>query len=274
MGYRRKPKRQYSRSRGSRLRLATLKTRKWGVVTYPKGTKPIVVEVKVEGVADKNPAVQTLVIKEGLGVKEEAEIPLLVEALKEKAKRELAVDQKAEFSIHFPKTRKKPVKFVAVGEQPLQPRIVLHPLSREISEQLKEDIKKEWEKHPKRKTATDLEAMAYLSSASLVAPLDREHTRIYLHLARKYLKSKGWKKFKGGMAFLESYRSLSDYEKHLLQRLKDWIWKQQQKDLAERRKRAKQLLKELCPGGKIRSAGRGKGAGFGKGKGPVGVPKR
>jgi hypothetical protein len=246
LSYRRKSRRQYSlRKKGSRSRLVTLKTRKWGVIAYPKGTKPVVVEVKIEGAVGKNPSVQTVVIKEGLGVKRETEIPILVKALREKAKRELAADQKAEFSIHFPKTRKKPVKFVAAGTQPLQPRIIYHPHGGEPPRQLKEDIKKEWKKHPKRKTATDLEALAYLSSSSLTAPLDGEHTRIYLYLSRKYLKSKGWKKFDGSMAFLKEHKLLSDYEKRLLQKLKDWIWKQQQKDLAERKRRAKRLLKEV-----------------------------
>lgn len=32
--------------------------------------------------------------------------------------------------------------------------------------------------------------------------------------------------------------------------------------------------KPTCPGGKIRSGGKGRGLGTGKGRGPVGIPKR
>jgi len=248
-----------------------LKTRKWGVIKYPKGTRPVVIEAKIEGMIGRRPYVRTVVIKEGVGITKETDIPVIIKMLQEKTKNELPADTKAEFSIHFPKTRKKPVKFVAIGGQPLEPRLVVPSGGFDIPEELREDIKKEWKKHPNRRTATDLEAMAHLMSASALGPLDAEHTRIYLYLARKYLKSKGWKNFKGSMAFLNEYKSLSENEKRLLQKLKDHIWKEQQKDLAERRKRARQLAK-ACPGGKIRSGGKGLGLGSGRGKGPIGVP--
>ena len=270
----RKPAGSRYRPKRKNVATATLKTRKWGAVTYPKGTKPVVVEVKIEGLVNRRPAVQTFVWKEGIGIKNESEISELAKALSEKARRELPADQKAEFSIHLPKTREKPVKFVAVGEQPLEPRLVVPSGGFDIPDELREDIRKEWKKHPNRKTATDLEAMAHLMSTSALGPLDSEHTRIYLYLARKYLKSKAWRSFKGSTAFLNEYKSLSENEKRLLQKLKDHIWKLQQKDLAARKRHAKQLLKEVCPGGKIRSMGTGKGKGFGKGKGPVGVPKK
>lgn len=248
-----------------------MKTRKWGVIKYPKGTRPVVIEAKIEGMIGRRPYVRTVVIKEGVGITKETDIPVIIKMLQEKTKNELPADTKAEFSIHFPKTRKKPVKFVAIGGQPLEPRLVLPSGGFDIPEELREDIKKEWKKHPNRRTATDLEAMAHLMSASALGPLDAEHTRIYLYLARKYLKSKGWKNFKGSMAFLNEYKSLSENEKRLLQKLKDHIWKEQQKDLAERRKRARQLAK-ACPGGKIRSGGKGLGLGRGRGEGPIGVP--
>ena len=248
-----------------------MKTRKWGVIKYPKGTRPVVIEAKIEGMIGRRPYVRTVVIKEGVGITKETDIPVIIKMLQEKTKNELPADAKAEFSIHFPKTRKKPVKFVAIGGQPLEPRLVVPSGGFDIPEELREDIKKEWKKHPNRRTATDLEAMAHLMSASALGPLDAEHTRIYLYLARKYLKSKGWKNFKGSMAFLNEYKSLSENEKRLLQKLKDHIWKEQQKDLAERRKRARQLAK-ACPGGKIRSGGKGLGLGRGRGKGPIGVP--
>ena len=268
--YRRRTGKQYSRK--NRIQLESLKTRKWGVVKYPKGTKPVVIEAKIKGsLGRRGTYVQNIVIKEGVGITKDTDIPVVIRLLQEKAKNELPADVEAEFSIHFPKTRKKPIKFVAVGGQPLEPRLVLPSGGYDIPEDLREDIKKEWKKHPNRKTATDLEAMAHLMSASAIGPLDTEHTRIYLYLARKYLKSKGWKRFKGSMAFLNNYKSLSENEKRLLQRLKDNIWKEQQRELAERRKRARQLAK-ACPGGKIRSAGKGLGLGRGRGKGPIGVP--
>jgi len=37
---------------------------------------------------------------------------------------------------------------------------------------------------------------------------------------------------------------------------------------------AKQVRVPKCPGGKIRSYGRGRGLGTGKKRGPIGVPKR
>jgi len=271
----RKPAGSQYRPKRKNVAVATLKTRKWGAVTYPKGTKPVVVEAKIEeGTIGRRQRsyVRTVIIK-GVGITKETDIPIVQHLLREKAKNELPADAKAEFSIHFPKTRKKPVKFVAVGGQPLEPRLVAPFGGYDIPEEMREDIKKEWKKHPNRKTATDLEAMAYLHSLSAIGPLDTEHTRIYACLMREYLKSKG-KKFKGKLAFLNEHKSLSEYEKRLLQKLKDRIWNAQQRDLAERRKRAKRLLKEVCPGGKIRSMGMGRGKGFGKGKGPVGVPKK
>lgn len=33
-------------------------------------------------------------------------------------------------------------------------------------------------------------------------------------------------------------------------------------------------LAKKCPGGKIRSGGKGKGKGYGKGRGPIGKPKK
>jgi hypothetical protein len=226
--------------------METLRSRKWGIVKYPKGTKPVVVEVTSIVGATKGVKAhrETVVLKEGLGIKRKEDVPALIKALEEKVKKELPIDAKAEFSIHFPKTRKKPVKFTTVGGLPSEPRILYFTGGYDIQEELKEDIKKEWKRHPKRKTATDLEVMAYIMSASGAGPLDGYHTRIYLHLFRKYLKSKGWKKFEGSMSFLNEHKSLSDYEKRLLQGLKDWIWKRQQKDLAERKRHAKKILKE------------------------------
>ena len=241
--YRKHASKQYSRKvarktvKTRRARFERVKTRKWGEITYPKGTKPVVVEVSFNGG-------QPLIIS-GLGIKSEKDVEIIKRALIRKAEKEIPEDRKVEFTIHFPKTRRKPIRFVTVGGQPVQPRIIYHPKGFTIPEELKKDIKEEWRKHPRRKTATDLEAMAYLMSASGAAPLSPEYSRIYLHLARKYfIRKHGAKAIKGGLSFLNQYRSLSDFEKRELQKLKDWIWKQQQKDLKERMKVAKQLKKE------------------------------
>lgn len=47
MVYRKNVKQQYDRHKPSVKGLAKIKTKRWGEVLYPKGTKPIVAEVKV-----------------------------------------------------------------------------------------------------------------------------------------------------------------------------------------------------------------------------------
>lgn len=37
--------------------------------------------------------------------------------------------------------------------------------------------------------------------------------------------------------------------------------------------RSAKLVKDVCPGSKIRSEGQGRGLGYGKGKGPIGSPR-
>jgi hypothetical protein len=214
--------------------LTTINTRKWGKISYPKGSKPIVVQVTSNGSIAKI---------EGLGYRQESELIQIREELKKKARNELPKDHKADFSINFPKTKKRPVTFSVIGEQPLQPRVLHHP-AWPPSEQLVKDIKNELKKHPKRKTASDLEAMTYLSTASMAAPLNNQYYRIYFYLTQKYLKSKGWKKHDKNMKFLKEHKTLSEYDKRELNRLKIWIFKKQKKELAERRKQSKKLRKE------------------------------
>ena len=121
MVYRKKPRQQYdARHKPSVKGLVKIKTRRWGEVCYPKGTKPVVAEVNVAGS-------EPTVIKEGLGYKKPSDIEAIKEALEIKAKRELAQDQKAEVELKFPKELKAPVKFSVVGEQPLKPRIINYP---------------------------------------------------------------------------------------------------------------------------------------------------
>jgi len=227
--YRKKPGPQYSHPRKSSL--ATLNTRKWGKISYPKGTIPVVVEVKADGYSSQI---------EGLGYRKESDIKAVEEALERKTKSELRKDQKADIAIHFPKSRKNPVNLSVVGEQPITPPVIHHP-SWLPPEDLIRDVKEEMAKNPNRKTASNLEAMVYLNTASLAAPLSEQWCRIYFYLTREYLKSKGWKKLEGSMKFLDEYKSLSSHDQRELKSLKDWIFKQQKKILAERRKRAEKL---------------------------------
>ena len=104
-----------------------------------------------------------------MGVRKESDIEDLRKALEKKGKTELEKHQKADFTIHFPKSKKQSVKFSVAGEQPITPPIIHHP-SWSPSEEVVRDIKEEMRKDPNRKTASDLEAMAYLQTASLAAP--------------------------------------------------------------------------------------------------------
>lgn len=83
--------------------------------------------------------------------------------------------------------------------------------------------------------------MAYISTASLAAPLSEQWGRILMHLSRKYFASKGQKITKGSaLAFLNQREyALRREDEVELRRLKDWIFKQQQTELAQRRKLAK-----------------------------------
>lgn len=75
--------------------------------------------------------------------------------------------------------------------------------------------------------ATDLEAMAYLMSASFAFPLDTDWVNIYSYLVSNYIKK--WKK-QEVPDFLKEHDKISDYEQRLLNDLKVWIRKQQNKE--------------------------------------------
>lgn len=127
------------------------------------------------------------------------------------------------------KVRKKVRKIV---EKPLKPRIIHHigwPPPDSLIREAKREVGK-----PDRKTASDIEALIYLNTASMAAPMTDQWTRIYFHLAYNYLKGKG--KIPEDAEFMTQHKTLSDYDARELRRLKDWIFRQQQKDLAERRK--------------------------------------
>ncbi len=241
MRYRKRSTSSYSPKRRRSIPLAKVRTRHWGTVSYPQGSKPVVVEIEVDEVKGSAPSV---IFKEGFGYKKDSDLSDIKNALEIKAKKELTKDQKAEVSINFPRTRKKPVKFSVAGEAPLTPRVIHHP-AWPPPENLVQEIKKELKSAKRRKTASDLEAMAYLNTISMAAPMSEQWCRIYFHLTYKYLKKKGWKKFEGTMGFLTKHRTLNEHDKRELEKLKAWIFKEQQKDLAERRKRARQLAKEV-----------------------------
>ena len=233
MTYKKTSKQQYAGHK-PKASLAKIKTKHWGVVLYPKGTKPVVAEVKVGS--------SETIIKEGLGYKKPSDIDAIRKALEIKAKRELAQDQKAEVEIKFPQDHKAPVKFSVHGEQPLKPRIINYPSGWVPPEGILEDVRRELQ-NPKRKTASDVEVMAYLSSASLAMPLSEQWTRIFMYVTRNYFRSKGWKKFDGGMKFLEDAKTLREDDKRELEHLRNWVFEHQQKDLAERRKQVKKATK-------------------------------
>jgi len=190
-----------------------------------------VVEIQVNGN-------EPVILKDGLGYKKDADLEAIKKQLEANAKKDLDVSQKAEITVNLPHTKRKPLKLTVQGTQPLEPKIIYHP-GWPPPEPVKEDIKKEWKQNPNRKTASDLEAMAYLSTASLAAPLSEQWTRIYMHVARKYFASKGHKITKGSaLGFLKEYTLRPEDERELIH-LKGWIFKQQQTELAQRRKLAK-----------------------------------
>lgn len=72
--------------------------------------------------------------------------------------------------------------------------------------------------------ATDLEAMAYLMSASFAYPLHSDWVNVYSYLVHNYIKK--WKK-QEIPDFLKEHDRISDYERKLLNDLKIWIRKKQ-----------------------------------------------
>lgn len=80
--------------------------------------------------------------------------------------------------------------------------------------------------------ATDAEACAYLYTASLTNPIDRDWVQVYLHIAGKVVSRNK------GAAIPEDIRvdSLDDYQMGLLRDLKRWIWDRIVKVRQERRR--------------------------------------
>jgi len=75
--------------------------------------------------------------------------------------------------------------------------------------------------------ATDTEAMAYLMSASFAFPLDRDWVNIYSYLVHNYIRR--WKK-QEVPDFMKEHDKISEYEKRLLNDLKVWIRKRQNRE--------------------------------------------
>jgi len=82
----------------------------------------------------------------------------------------------------------------------------------------------------KVKEASDEEAFAYLYTASLVAPLREEWARIYLYLGYKVAPEH----MKKQIEKLNPPKELTDYEKYLLQMLKERIYRFRRKIERER----------------------------------------
>jgi len=88
-------------------------------------------------------------------------------------------------------------------------------------------------------TGTDAEACAYLYTASLEAPLDRDWTEIYLYIAGKVVAS-------GKNAQIPDdikVESLTNDQMRDLQELKDWIYQHRVKVRQERRRAERRQVK-------------------------------
>ncbi|MBA7597899.1 hypothetical protein ES703_04907 [subsurface metagenome] len=93
--------------------------------------------------------------------------------------------------------------------------------------------------------ATDAEALAYVANASLSQPIASDWVEIYQYLLTRVI----------GEKVLEEMRleRLDDYRMHLLNELKEWLWRKRVKVRAERArakaeaeaKRPKQLAMSL-----------------------------
>lgn len=81
--------------------------------------------------------------------------------------------------------------------------------------------------------ATDCEAMAYLMSASFAFPLDKDWVNIYSYLVHNYIKK--WKKQEVA-DFLREHDKISEYEQRLLDDLKIWIKKQQNREYIRKKR--------------------------------------
>jgi len=88
-------------------------------------------------------------------------------------------------------------------------------------------------------TATDTEACAYLYTASLTNPIDRDWVQVYLHVASKVVSRNKDTQIPEDI----KVDSLDDYQMGLLRDLKQWIWDRRAKVRQERRRLGKAQAK-------------------------------
>jgi phosphoglycerate-specific signal transduction histidine kinase len=98
-------------------------------------------------------------------------------------------------------------------------------------------------------TGTDAEACAYLYTASLTQPMDRDWTEIYLYIAGKVYEK--WRTKESGVTMPPDIRvdSISDYQMSDLNRLKEWLYKKRtevrlDRERAERRQKREEEVAE------------------------------
>lgn len=114
----------------------------------------------------------------------------------------------------------------------ISPTIILHPKWKDsCPEWLIEKIKLERiiNLNNNGNIATDLEALAYISTLSLSQPLNHTWFKIYSYLFNKVLPDKAKEIFKQ-----QHETELEEYEKIELKKLKLWIFKQRSKREKER----------------------------------------
>lgn len=92
-----------------------------------------------------------------------------------------------------------------------------------VTDEMKNRIQIERLANPLRETATDYEAMVYLHTASLGAPLSREMTNIYSYLFSKYHTEQA-------KEIGVCMDKISETEERELSQLKNWIYKKQMKN--------------------------------------------
>ena len=88
----------------------------------------------------------------------------------------------------------------------------------------------------KEDLATDVEALAYLYTAGLSAPLDHDYSEVFMYLTAKSFE---WQNKAEIPEFLQGHENLGKDKENLLHRLKRDIWNAQDKIYTERRKSEK-----------------------------------
>jgi hypothetical protein len=94
-------------------------------------------------------------------------------------------------------------------------------------------------------TGTDAEAMAYLYSASLTAPMDSDWTEIYLYLAGRVITQNRKTEIPPDI----KVESLNEYQQNELRSLKRWLYEartraRRERDQAERRQQKEEETRE------------------------------